>query len=385
MKKHLIAAAVASAIALPVMAQNVTVYGILDVGATDRETDRKGSTVVKQRSTGNTSAYTTSRLGFRGEEDLGGGLKAGFNYELGLAQNDAAQQTSSNLPTGVTAPVSVDSNYGNTMITNQLRIAAVYLSGGFGTVSLGRQGTAVEGAWGVGDVGGANNMWGRAYTLGGGMLSGSLATDRALGKQNNDRSDRIVQYRSPSFSGVTVTLQYGEGEAQSAQFTTNTKGKEQGVLISYSAGPLNAAYGFQKEKYSSAASVVPLNGQPEQQVLGFNYDLKVAKVFGLHAVSENKDAAGLKIDDRSVSELGLSFPMGAVTLNGSYLNGSYKANPTSNKSDLSGYQLAALYNLSKRTMAYAVYGSETTEGGTLGVGVTKIERSNFGVGIRHMF
>ncbi|MEN9764444.1 MAG: hypothetical protein RL397_399, partial [Pseudomonadota bacterium] len=122
MKKHLIAAAVAGAFAVPAMAQ-VTVYGILDVGYKSTETTSVSSvnvtTKTESSSFGNSGQQSGSRLGFSGTEDLGGGMKAGFVYELGMDPTEA--------------------NYGGTSAFGANRQGFVSLSGGFGEIRLGRQ------------------------------------------------------------------------------------------------------------------------------------------------------------------------------------------------------------------------------------------------------
>jgi predicted porin len=385
MKKSLLALAALSAFATAAQAQSsVTVYGILDVGMTDRKTDTTASngttlTSVKQKSTGNTSAYTTSRLGFRGVEDLGGGLKAGFNYELGIGQNDATQTMSTNN----TARTDVDSNFGNGMNTFVLRQANVNLSGGFGTVTLGRQTTAVEAAWGAGDVGGSNNFVGRAYTFAPAMNDDSTVTTYSAAKQNNDRSDRLVTFQSPTMNGFAIALQYGEGKNDAASFVNDTQ-KETGIALSYNAGKLQAVLGYQKEKATNNGANVA-NGQPTQMVIGANYDLGAAKAFITYADSDNKAADGSKINERTLQELGVSVPMGKLTFNASILDGEYKPLPTATKGDISGYQLAALYAFSKRTTGYAVIGEDKIKGLATSAVADQVKRSNAGFGIRHAF
>jgi predicted porin len=356
----------------------VTVYGILDVGMTERTTDTTNAagalTTVKQKSTGNTSAYTTSRLGFRGVEDLGGGLKAGFNYELGIGQNDATQTMSGNNA----AVQTVDSNFGNGMNTFVLRQANVNLSGGFGTVTLGRQTTAVEAAWGAGDVGGSNNFAGRAYTF---APTVSAATYSAA-KQNNDRSDRVITFQSPTVNGFAVALQYGEGENEA--FTTADSQKETGLALSYTAGKLQAVLGYQKEELTLNGADIA-NGQPEQMVFGANYNFGFAKAFVTYAESENQTAAGVTLNERKLQELGVSVPMGKLTLNASVLDGEYTPTAGATKGDVSGYQLAALYAFSKRTTGYAVIGQDKTKGLATATVNDEVKRSNAGVGIRHAF
>jgi predicted porin len=95
MKKHLIAAAVAAAVAVPAAAQ-VTVYGVLDASLAKRDLNGVKTTVQ-----GNGDYNSSSRIGFRGTEDLGGGMKASFALEGDLNINNGAGDGSTVAATGV--------------------------------------------------------------------------------------------------------------------------------------------------------------------------------------------------------------------------------------------------------------------------------------------
>jgi len=388
MKKSLLALAAMGAFVGAAHAQSsVTVYGILDVGLASekREATNQAGTVSTNQidSTGQGRAYTTSRLGFRGTEDLGKGLRAGFNIEVGMAQND---QANSNSASGANAAQtnSVDSNYGNIVSPFVLRQANVSVGGGFGTITLGRQTTAVESAWGAGDVGGSNNFAGRAYTYA--PTVGASSTGYSAAKQNNDRSDRLITYTTPNMSGFVASVQYGLGknEAYTGSGTNNDKQSEIGASLSYTAGPAQVVLGYLAEKTTLKDANI-LNGNPTQMVLGANYDFKVAKVFVTAASGNNKTAADVKSNQRDIYELGVSVPVGALVLNASALTGSYAPVDGDPKGNATGMQLGVLYNLSKRTMAYGVYGQDKVSGLSSTSANQEVSRTNFGVGVRHTF
>ena len=117
MHKNLIALAVASLASLPVFAQSgVTIYGLVDMGY-----KWSGDNIDHSISSGSaldSGMSAGSRLGFKGTEDLGNGMKAGFVLEQGF-----------NLDTGTLGQ-------GGRVFGRQ---SFVSLSGGFGTVALGRQ------------------------------------------------------------------------------------------------------------------------------------------------------------------------------------------------------------------------------------------------------
>jgi predicted porin len=356
MKKLLIAAAALAMVAGTAQAQSsVTVYGIVDAGITEKTTDTTvaagTTTSVKDKTTGNGGAYTSQRLGFRGTEDLGGGLKANFVYEFGLTDTDGTSA----------ADVDSGTNLAGNITT---RLAFVGLSGSFGAVNLGRQQTIVDRAWGVGDVGGGNNFVGRAYT--------------SSGKLNNDRSDRQIQYVSPAFSGFTVQAAMGERNNEATTVNVNDRSKETGLGIGYSAGALNAMIGYSKEDRTLDSATV---ATPEQLVLGANYDFKVAKAFVIYTEAEDRSTANAVINDKKATEVGVAIPFGKTTLQASFLDGENKPTTTT-KEDVNGYQVAALHAFSKRTTGYVVYGASEVKSKNTSA---KTEINEFGFGIRHSF
>jgi len=378
MKKHLIVAAVAAAVAVPAAAQ-VTVYGIIDQGFTgiDRDVTVQATGVTttdKQKASATGSVYSTQRIGFRGEEDLGGGLKASFVYEFGVNKNDTtfgSEVTSASTAADVSAaPYSVDGG-SDTAAPLNARVATIGVSGGFGSVTIGRQAPVTEAAWGVGDVGGSNNVIGRAYTSG--------------GKLNNSRSDRLIKYVSPAFSGFRATLEMADGtnERGGTASTSINKQKETGMGIAYSGGPLNVTVAQTKEKGTLAGAEVA-GARLEQRVLGANYNLGMARVFATMFDAYSESAAGAKTNDKDGYELGLSVPMGAITLNASILRSSTK-NTTTLENDVNGHQLAALYALSKRTTLYAVLGNDETKVASGTTTNSKTERDQIAIGLRHSF
>ena len=365
MKKHLIAAAVAGALAVPAMAQ-VTVFGVIDQGYTSgvvKETTTVSgvstSETTKTATSGDGGAYTSQRLGVKGEEDLGGGMKVAFNYELGLGDRDGEDS-------------------GSDITGDKVRQLNLGISGGFGTFRMGRMSTQADASLGAGDVGGGNNFAGRLYTSG--------------LKLNNSRSDRLLEYTTPAMGGLSVAVQYGTRKVDTGATgtdTSTTSHKETGVGVKYAAGPLNVMLGYVSEKVKTAG----VKGKdPEQISLGASYDLGMAKAFFTYMDGETSDDNYGLLDDATKTnmdgmEIGVAVPMGALTLQLSYFDaeGKAKLNTTSVKADVDGYQIAALYALSKRTTAYAVYGNQNAEVGVSTTTTTKEDTEVMGFGIRHSF
>lgn len=163
-------ALVASTLSAAASAQSVTVYGLLDVGV---ETVSKVGTAGSLWRMPTNSNSAPSRLGFRGTEDLGGGLKASFTLEMGLA-----------LDTGVLAQGG--RGWG--------RQALVSVSGPFGSVSLGRQYTMT--------------FWsGLDADIHGGGIYGTGSLDSYL---PNARADNSIAYRFQT-GGFQIGATYSLG------------------------------------------------------------------------------------------------------------------------------------------------------------------------------
>src|SRR5574338_760341 len=182
MQKKLIALAVAGLVSVPAFAQsNVTIYGIVDMGYAYR-----GDNVVdgvKNRNGIDSGIANGSRLGFKGTEDLGNGMKAGFVLEQGILAD-----------TGSSAQ-------GRTFG----RQSFAYLGGNFGTVGLGRQYApqfvlldSLD-PFGTGHVGASNNIYAIEVRL-----------------------DNLVSYTSPSWNGFNVVAGYTFSAAGNESRGNNT-------------------------------------------------------------------------------------------------------------------------------------------------------------------
>ena len=199
MQKKIIALAVAALASTAAFAQtNVTIYGIADASVS--ATTNLGATTGQTGFKVNTGTLSTSRIGFKGVEDLGNGLKALFTLEYGLA---------------------IDDNTGIGTGTNIARQQFVGLTGGFGTVIAGRlQTTGLDftvagSALGVSAPLGATNV-----ATGTGLINGQQLITGLYGRQNN-----AVAYVSPSFGGVVVAYNHARvTENALASNTTDTHG-----------------------------------------------------------------------------------------------------------------------------------------------------------------
>jgi len=197
MQKKIIALAIAGLASTGALAQtNVTVYGILDAYYSYNSVDTKGVIGAKPStkhldSSGHdigSGGLSGSRLGFRGTEDLGNGLKANFVLEYAV-QNDT------------------NTGLGLDSVNNQLRQGAVGLSGNWGAVNAGRlQSAAYD--WDCTT----------APLAGSGLdAKGKLAGHLLLGCGGAGRVNSAVAYNSPNFSGFTFAFNH-------ARITENQNG-----------------------------------------------------------------------------------------------------------------------------------------------------------------
>ena len=360
MKKHLIAAAVAAAVAVPAAAQ-VTVSGTLDAAfletrsATFSLFTGAGAVQgkVKTRNTGENAGFSTSALNFSGSEDLGGGLKASFFF------NQSANTDSGALGA---------------------RDAWLELSGGFGALKLGRftsVGESTAGAFITGTV------------LQPGTIDPIFSYDTV--DMGRDGGGGNIVYTAPKFGAFTFALSYNETSSDAAATAGKASKRQVDYALNYAAGPLKIGLSridvdMAAEGAVSAATVNSLilaantKGDITVDSIGLSYNFGPAEVRVLNANYKSK-AAGVQVSKVNSTQLGVQIPLGATTVYVTAHDGEDKDNGTAaNKIDLSGHQVGALYALSKRTTLYAVMGEDKLKTQTAS---GKIEGAV--VGLRHTF
>jgi len=372
MKKTLIALAAVAATSAAFAQSSVTAYGLIDLGvAASKDSYRDGAATQSFKKNGLESMLNGSRFGFRGTEDLGGGLKGNFLLEYAVQPDEAT-----------------------TSMAN--RQAYVGLAGEFGEVRLGRQYTAYH-----------------SHQAGFDMVNGNTNTlpGYLVGWTTRVRSSNAINYTTPNFSGVTASVQYGFGESVDASGVANDKNNNNwGFNLKYANGPLVVGLGYDKVKNpkGTAGDTVedpavinwtPVTGASKtnkaQGFAGFegsdslttynlaaSYDLGVAKVAVQYFNAKEKYAAGEGDGKFTGYVLGVSAPVtSALTLSASYSDGTVKESGVK-VDDAKGYQLLAGYALSKRTTVYAAYGQDKLKATD---GSEEAKRSQYGVGVRHTF
>lgn len=335
MKKTLIAFAALSAIAGVAQAQSaVTLYGVADVhfGQKSATTNAAGVGTKLTQTVVDSGGHNGSRWGLKGAEDLGGGLKVIFQLESGFTIDNG------NVANGATM-------FG--------RQAFVGLSGGFGTVTMGRQYTAYDALRGA-----TNNTNDSAFSATGGVWGTGLAD--YTGRVNNS-----IAYASPNFSGFSgaVVLSLGEDKTAVASASRNTS-----LNLMYANGPILAGYAYQQEKAAGGANSNKYN------LLAGSYDFGVAKILGGYNTAKDNTTTDKEY------QLGVSAPFGAATVYAGYARS--KTEVAGASSTATGYSVMGTYDLSKRTRLYAAYNNLKNNGASV-AGLYKT--SVLVAGIKHSF
>jgi len=394
MKKSLLALAVMGAFAGVAQAQSsVTIYGVIDTSmndGTDKVNLNGVTTTVQQRTTGaGKDGLASSRLGIRGVEDLGGGMSASFVWEQGLV-------SIGNGGTGIQASrTTADADVSTQTATPFVDARQVYVGLAdkqLGEIRLGRQATGIHNVISTYSAGYANNVAGALYSAQGSVQNSSSSRPHEV------YVNRMVNYMTPNISGFTAELQVAGQSANSETNTTSaptTAANYQGARLTY-AGVKNLSVGF-------AFSQIDLNGATsdvKQLVMGLgaSYDLGIVQAFGLYTKASQKLASGTKLNDQTAWELGVRAPISkTIDTWASYLGGSSTGTGTvaattlafsdtavSGNVDISGFQLGAKYNFSKRTNIYAVGGTQARKGTGVNI-ASKNETTQIALGVNHTF
>ena len=353
MKKHLIAIAVASAVATPAIAQ-VTLSGNLDIGV--------GRTTIADTNRTSTVSgmFVTPDIRFSGTEDLGGGLKATFrvtqefNVSTGFLTDSSIGTTTTATTTGVAG---VNNATASAFGESRFQETSLALSGAFGEIKLGTFNHTAR------DNGGVYRFAGEFA-----RVSGNF---RGIGS----KASNSIQFTTPNISGLSAsvaTSNAGRSKADAgyANVMTASVGYSQGAMA------IRASH-LQSDNVTSS-------GKNIEQYVGATYDLGMAKVGYLYA---KETAEGAAKPETNVHVLNAAVPLGSgLTAHGSYHNyGGSVAN-----SGAQVYGVALVKALSKRTSVYGAYQANKNEaaGGVhqgILAGTNGDTNSAMAVGITHAF
>jgi predicted porin len=406
---------------------SVTVYGLLDVGyvganvraannsasagaATNAQT---GNNVTKTTSNAFAdSAESTSRLGFRGTEDIGGGVSAYFVIETAITPNTQNSISAS------------------TTTANRQTFLGLKKNG-IGQAAIGTQYTTVHDAVAVTDPGQANNIMGNViYDKVSGQTQ-AAATQQYSGQQNNTaytvRSTNMLKFNSDTMAGFKVNAFYVLNNSNTTQTQTNAAGVSTnvggmtnntgyGLGIDYTWKALAITANYQTFKaYSTPATLNNVTGVPTATTVGYfggssiggtnvtdrqgyvaaTYDFGIVKAYLQYVTRTAGSNYNVNYGGgRSAEQIGLrSFITPTIESWVSGGVGKEKSNAGAN-ANFGGWQVGSNYFLSKRTNLYAIYGQSYSSNGQFGgapVGstttsnMTSYNGSNYAVGVRHTF
>lgn len=334
---------------------NVTFYGVMDMGISH---DRGGIAGNATRAT--SGMATQSRWGFRGKEELGGGMAAFFVVEGGIHAD-----------TGV--PTQNGTLFGRTSI--------VGLGTRYGAVSIGLQDTP---------------LFTTLNTIVDPLRNG-IARSNNLMPSTGFRASNSVLYRTPTINGFSADTMYAAGEVAGDQSAS----RQLGGSVGYSDGKINVRLAYHNKNNDTAT--VKNTGSARNTLLGANYDFGPAKLWFGYGVDQGLNSAPLNSTavnfpgpaptastDSTDLLLGVSAPFsapfGASTVVATYIR---KNDRTARNQDAQQYALAYMYAFSKRTDLYTSYalirnhnGAGYTEGNSEEPGIGDRQ---FTVGLRHRF
>lgn len=365
---------------------SVTIFGIVDTSFT-----RDGGSVASVSGLG-TGNNASSRLGFRGTEDLGGGLKAGFWLEAGINTDSGSGATNSSLDNVAASTATGSLQFG--------RRATVSLLGNFGEIRLGRDFTPAYynetiSPFGTTSVG-----------------TDVLLQSNLLG-QTQLRTSNGVHYFTPNtLGGFFAHVNYSFGEqASNLPLGTDDNGNYIGARIGYNKGPRLLALAYGKIDINRATglsndrSVVSLTG---------SYDFGVVKLTGEYqrqSIDNTVNAgfgnggtalAGNDTDSDGFS-IGAIVPVGSGIIKAAYSRINIEnGHGLNTEPRASKFALGYVHNLSKRTVVYTSVArlknsNGTAAGGTLTAAAARVagvtgavagantSSTGFEAGVRHSF
>jgi len=363
MKKHLIAAAVAAAVAMPAAAQ-VTIGGYIELGVANTDFDTAGTDSTSATGSG---LLGSSRLVISGSEDLGGGLKAGFRLESSITP-----------ATGVLGNVGA----GPDVLFN--RGTEVNLSGAFGMVRIGK----------LDHQGGENTDIVAAVTGNIGLSNGATSNANNDGPEGveigSDRAGTIA-YRTPTFMGGFFEIGYtsddqitaavsgngSDGSISTASANTVATHTAQGAVTSiyyqgsFSGVNVRAGYAKQDKKDSADTHNASRTG------FGATYNFGVAEVgfsvARLTTLTNTKNTENI---------FGIKVPLGGgLDVRATYQDYDENGSAATSK-DFKQIDIAVVKALSKRTNVFAAYSDIDAGTGATG---TSGDRAIAQVGITHSF
>lgn len=324
---------------------NVTIYGIADVGVEFLTNAGGNDDNVFRMSSGNLSG---SRLGFRGTEDLGNGLKALFLLENGFDIDTGALGQNGRL-------------FG--------RQAYVGLQGGFGAVTFGRQQNALY------------DLIIKYDPMAFGSRYSALSHDAAF----TGRADNSIKYTG-NFGPVTATAFYSFGRNADGEVPGSTKiSRNIGAGVAYAAGPVGVAFAYDQYQGNTAATA---GDSARRMSLAGSYEFGAVKAFAGYRWLKDELVAGSDLRSNMYWAGATWETSPSLRLTGAV----YHTDRRDSGADPTSLVLSADYSLSKRTDVYlTVAHARNKSGSNLGLNgfgssiVAGENQTGVLAGIRHRF
>jgi hypothetical protein len=354
MKKHLLAMAVASAVAAPVLAQNVTISG------------RVGAAVTQEKYTGigqnqRHASDPNSRVIFNVNEDLGGGLKFGGQLDMRLNTTEAG---------------ATDNSSGNNFFS---------LSGGFGRILVGKHDMHYNE---IKDLGaGYAEDAGSTYRA---MLLFVPTSTTAVTSVGIGRVQNLIRFDTPTFNGLNATFGYstnaGANEvAKTSALPNNDQGQATIGTARYNQGPISAYASIFRNKADQS------NVQLKSTIYGASYDLGNGLQVAINAGEVSSQSGIAAKTEKSGMTLPVSYTMGNNQFVFTYGQSDAASGVTSSAAKMTNLTLN--HSLSKRTVVAVSYTTLTNENGaaygiysSLQTNATAgADGSAIAVGFRHNF
>jgi predicted porin len=358
MKKSLLALAVLGAFAGAASAQSsVTIYGSIDGGVRHKSNvDAAGN---NNTTLGSSGTYNSNRIGFKGVEDLGGGLNAHFNLENGFNSGTGAMAGQAN------------------ELFN--RGASVGLGGAWGSVDLGLQYSLAFKTIGTYDP--FNYKYTGIVPLAG-MAAGNQASAVA-GSAGGTRFKNDIQYTA-NFAGLNVGAEYALGETAGS----TSANAAQAVSAGYAFGPFSLGGAYTKRKPVVAA----VERDNDQWTVGGAFTMDALRIAAGY-IGEKQDSAAGDIKLKN-AWLGGSYNFTpAFALTAAYYETKSEA-PTLADGKRKLAVIGATYALSKRTNFYVdvdqakfsgAFGGSGNVGAAYMAPAGQTKQTGVSVGINHLF
>lgn len=352
MKKTLIAFGAALVCMGAAQAQsNVQLSGLVDMYAGSM----KKAGDAQRVSALNSGGLTTSWWGMSGTEDLGNGLKAGFNIGAFFTADNG----------------SMGRHGGDNFFA---RDANVSLSGSFGTLKLGRS-MAPNFLPTI-----LFNPYGDSFTISPLVLHANMSSSLNTTASDTGWSNQIT-YSTANYAGFSANLHYAFGESATQEGANNF-----GANLMYNNGPLALTAFYEQADVlgSPKAPTITSGESKENWMLGARYDFGAAKLYATYGQSEQK-AAFVKSLDQDTFSLGLDVPVtkaGTLKFAVAHSKRDFVAATTADTKRTTatvGYD----HFLSKRTDVYSavMYDRDNQYKGT----ASPEKGTSVAVGIRHRF